>query len=62
MQTLEELEGLRTFHSRNSHSSAGVADVTGWAEGIAHEQIQLHYSLRGGGVMEPLETFCAQAF
>jgi hypothetical protein len=46
MQTLEEREGLRTFHSRNSHSSAGAAGGTGRAEGIAQKWIHLYYSPR----------------
>jgi hypothetical protein len=50
MQTLEERDGLRTFHSRNSHSSEGVAGGTGEAAGIAQEQIHLYYSRRRGGV------------
>ena len=56
MQTFEERDGLRTFHSRNSHSSAGVAGGTGRADGIARKQIHLYYSQWGGMVKESIET------
>jgi hypothetical protein len=47
MQTLEERDGLRTFHSRNSHSSEGVAGGTGRTAGIARKRIHLYYSHSG---------------
>ena len=56
MQTLEEREGLRTSHSRNSHSSAGVAGGTGRTAGITGGQIHLYYSRRRGGVKESIES------
>ena len=52
---------MRTFHSRNSHSSAGVAGGTGAAAGIAQEQIHLYYSWRKGGVKESIESLIAKA-
>jgi hypothetical protein len=61
MQTLEERDGLRTFHSRNSHSSAGVAGGTGRAEGIARKQIRLYYSRQGGEVKESIESLIGTA-
>ena len=59
IHTLEEREGLRTFHSRNSHPSAGVAGGTGRIAGIAQEQIRLYYSQWGGVVKESIETLGA---
>jgi hypothetical protein len=59
--TLEEREGLRTFHSRNSHSSEGVAGGTGEAAGIAQEQIHLYYSRWGGEVKESIESLIGTA-
>ena len=59
MQTLEERDGLRTFHSRNSHSAAGVAGGTGRTAGITQERIRLYYSQRGGVVKESIETLGA---
>jgi hypothetical protein len=61
IQTLEEREGLRTFHSRNSHSSAGVAGGTGRADGIARKQIHLYCSRWGGEVKESIESLIAKA-
>jgi hypothetical protein len=61
IQTLEEQDGLRTFHSRNSHSSAGAAGGTGRAEGIAQKQIHLYYSRRRGGVKESIESLIGTA-
>jgi hypothetical protein len=61
MQTLEEREGFRTFHSRNSHSSAGVAGGTGRTAGIAQEQVHLYYSRVGGEVKESIESLGAKA-
>ena len=46
MQTLEERDGLRTFHSRNSHSLEGAAGGPGRAAG-AQKRIHLHYSRWG---------------
>ena len=60
IQTLEERDGLRTFHSRNSHSSAGVAGGTGRTAGIAQEQIHLYYSRSGGEVKESIESLGGQ--
>ena len=47
---------MRTFHSRNSHSSEGVAGGTGRTAGIAQEQIHLYYSRSGGEVKESIES------
>ena len=52
---------MRTFHSRNSHSSAGVAGGTGRTAGIARKQIHLYYSRFGGGVKESIESLIAKA-
>ena len=61
MQTLEERDGLRTSHSRNSHSSEGVAGGTGGAAGIAEKQIRPYYSCSGGEVKESIESLVAKA-
>ena len=61
IQTLEERVGLRTFHSRNSHSSEGVAGGTGRTAGIAQQQIHLYYSCTGGEVKESIESLVAKA-
>ena len=61
IQTLEERDGFRTFHSRNSHSSAGVAGGTGRTAGIAQKQIHLYYSRLGGEVKESIESLVANA-
>ena len=61
MQTLEERDGLRTFHSRNSHSSEGAAGGTGRTAGITGGQIHLYYSRSGGGVKESIESLIAKA-
>jgi len=61
MQTLEERDGLRTFHSRNSHSSEGAAGGTGTAEGITRDQIHLYYMRLGGEVKESIESLGGQA-
>ena len=52
---------MRTSHSRNAHSSAGVAGGTGRTAGIAQEQIRLYYSHWGGMVKESIETLGAKA-
>ena len=52
---------MRTLHSRNSHSSEGVAEGAGRAEGIAQEQIHPYYSWRKGGVKESIESLIAKA-
>ena len=52
---------MRTFHSRNSHSSEGVAGGTGEAAGIAQKQIHLYYSRSRGGVKESIESLIAKA-
>ena len=52
---------MRTFHSRNSHSSAGVAGGTAPIAGIAQEQIRLYYSEWDGIVKESIETLGAPA-
>ena len=52
---------MRTFHSRNSHSSEGGAGGTGAAEGIAQRQIRLYCSRRRGGVKESIESLIAKA-
>ena len=61
MQTLEEQDGLRTFHSRNSHSSEETAGGTGEAAGIARKRIHLYCSRLGGGVKESIESLIAKA-
>ena len=50
---------MRTSHSRNSHSSEGVAGGTGAAAGIAQKQIHLYYSRLGGEVKESIESLGA---
>jgi hypothetical protein len=60
MQTLEDREGFRTFHSRNSHSSEGAAGGTGAAAGIARKQIHMYYSCSGGEVKESIESLSGQ--
>ena len=62
IQTELVRDGFRTFHSRNSHSSAGVAGGTGRTAGIASGQIHLYYSGSGGGVKESIESLIAKAF
>ena len=52
---------MKTFHSRNSHSSEGVAEGAGRAEGITRDQIHLYYSGSGGGVKESIESLVAKA-
>ena len=61
IQTLEERDGLRTFHSRNSHSSAGAPEAAGRAAGITGGQIHLYYSGSGGEVKESIESLIAKA-
>jgi hypothetical protein len=58
MQTLEKRDGLRTSHSRSSHSSGWVKA----AEAVtAARQEHLYYSRRRGGVKESIETLVAKA-
>ena len=52
---------MRTFHSRNSHSSEGAAGGTGTAEGITRDQIHLYYMRLGGEVKESIESLGGQA-
>ena len=61
IQTLEERDGFRTFHSRNSHSSAGAAGGTGRTAGITGGQIHLYQSRSGGEVKESIESLIAKA-
>jgi hypothetical protein len=61
MQTFEERDGLRTFHSRNSHSSEGAAGGTGRSAGIAQQTIHLYYSRSGGEVKESIESLGTKA-